>query len=75
MPKLPVRNFQRVKGHLSSFHVVLDHQTREEEAVNGTDPEVKYKSASPRYPFVLMLVGIVGLLRSIRACSFRRGSS
>lgn len=64
MPKLPVKSFQPVRGHQSSFHVVLDHQTREEEAVNGTNPEVNYKSAFPRYPFVLMLDGIVGLLRS-----------
>lgn len=60
-----MKSFQPVRRHQSSFHVVLDHQTREEEAVNGTDPEVKYESASPRYPFILMLDGIVGLLRSI----------
>ena len=42
-----------------TFEVILDHQSREEEAINGTNPKVEYKMAFPRFPFVLLLDGIV----------------
>lgn len=42
-----------------TFEVILDHQSREEEAINGIDPRVEYDMGYPRYPFVLLLDGIV----------------
>ncbi|SLM36277.1 rna family [Lasallia pustulata] len=70
LPKLPVRDFQPVRGHQGVFHATLNHQSSEEEKVNGTESEVKYQSVFPRYPLVLMLDGILdpgnlgGILRT-----------
>jgi hypothetical protein len=44
------------------FHVALDHQSREDQAVNGTATAVSYGADEKRFPFVLMLDGIVSSL-------------
>lgn len=59
LPKLPVIGFRPVEGAQGPFHVILDHQSREDEQVNGKDTLIKYEVGFPRYPFVLLLDGIV----------------
>lgn len=59
LPKLPATGLLPVDGRNRPLEVSLDHQSREDELVNGTNPVIKYKTAFPRYPFVLMLDGIV----------------
>lgn len=43
----------------TAFTLSLDHQSREDENINGTDPAIKYNSSFPRFPFVLFLDGIL----------------
>lgn len=63
LPKLPVTGLDPVSSLTQeSFSVCLDHQSTEEEAVNGRDNQVKYKPVVSRYPFVLLLDGIVSNL-------------
>ena len=50
---------QPVKSPQGALHLMLDHQSREDEAINGTDTEINYEPRFPRYPFVLLLDGIV----------------
>lgn len=59
LPRLPVAGFQAVKKRNGAFHVILDHQSREDEAVNGADTNIEYEVGFPRYPFVLFLDGIL----------------
>jgi len=59
LPKLPATGLLPVDGRNRPLEVSLDHQSREDELVNGTNPVIKYQTAFPRYPFVLMLDGIV----------------
>ncbi|MCJ1475149.1 hypothetical protein MMC13_003809 [Lambiella insularis] len=59
LPKLPATSLLPVKGRNCPLTVALDHQPREEEAINGTDPVIKYHPAFSRYPLVLMLDGIL----------------
>lgn len=59
LPKLPVIGLRPVSGHKAPLHVILDHQSREDEDINGNDTNVKYEVGFPRYPFVLLLDGIV----------------
>lgn len=59
LPKLPITHFEAVDSPAGEFHVTLAHQSREDEAVNGTDPRVPSLGATRRYPFVLMLDRIV----------------
>lgn len=59
LPKLPVVAFKPVLKQQAPFHIVLDHQSREEEAINGIEPKVKYQVGFPRFPFVLLLDGIL----------------
>lgn len=59
LPKLPVTGFRSVGTQRKSFDVILDYQSREDEAVNGTETEIKYDAGFPRYPLVLLLDGIV----------------
>jgi 21S rRNA (GM2251-2'-O)-methyltransferase len=47
---------QQDKG---SFTLDLDHQTTEEEVVNGTHADISYSSQGRRFPLVLMLDGIL----------------
>ena len=75
LPKLPVVGFQAIKERNGAFHVILDHQSREDEAVNGTSTSIKYEVGFPRYPFVLLLDGILdpGNLGAILRTAFFLG--
>ena len=59
IPQLPVVGFRSVENRQGEFHVLLNHQTREDEAINGTNTQIKYEAGFPRYPLVLLLDGIV----------------
>ena len=59
LPKLPVVAFKPVPKQQAPFYVTLDHQSREEEVVNGNQPKIQYQAGFSRYPFVLLLDGIV----------------
>ena len=75
LPRLPVAGFQAVEKRNGAFHVVLTHQSREEAAVNGTNTNIEYKVSFPRYPFVLLLDGILdpGNLGAILRTAFFLG--
>lgn len=75
LPKLPVVGFRAVEKQNGAFHVILDHQSREDEAVNGTSTNIKYEVGFPRYPFVLLLDGILdpGNLGAILRTAFFLG--
>lgn len=75
LPKLPVIGFEDVKKRNGAFHVMLDHQSREDEAVNGASTNMKYEVDFPRYPFVLFLDGILdpGNLGAILRTAFFLG--
>ena len=75
LPKLPVAGFWAVEKRNGAFHVMLDHQSREDEAVNGTSTNVKYDVSFPRYPFVLLLDGVLdpGNLGAILRTAFFLG--
>ncbi|TKA69137.1 hypothetical protein B0A49_06316 [Cryomyces minteri] len=59
LPRLPIQSLGRALLDTSEFQVALTHQSAEEKAVNGTDTVVPYSSQGWRYPFVLLLDGIV----------------
>ena len=59
LPKLPVIGLQPVLELKAAFHVSLDHQSREEEIVNGKNSNIEQQSTFPRYPLVLLVDGIV----------------
>ena len=50
--------------------MILDHQSREDEAINGKDTLIGYKPSFSRYPFVLFLDGIVSLFPRIVVLHF-----
>ncbi|KAL8675385.1 MAG: hypothetical protein Q9168_000216 [Polycauliona sp. 1 TL-2023] len=62
LPKLPVTGLKHVPSPSTAsqptFDVILDHQSREEEAVNGVSTTVPYNTGHQRYPFLLLLEGI-----------------
>ena len=59
LPKLPVVGFNPVPGPQGHFRLALDHQTNEDEIVNGKNEVIKYQAGYSRYPFVVMLDSIV----------------
>jgi len=59
LPKLPVVGLQSVERRKGLFHVILDHQTSEDEEINGKVTKIEYEVNYPRYPFVLLLDGVV----------------
>ncbi|KAL8899824.1 MAG: hypothetical protein Q9192_001384 [Flavoplaca navasiana] len=63
LPKLPLAGLKQVPwpamATRPTFDVTLDHQSREEAAVNGTETAVPYGTGCQRYPFLLLLDGIV----------------
>lgn len=59
---LPVTGLERVHDHQRALKVILDHQSREEVAINGTNRDIQFQPAFPRYPFVLLLDRIVSSL-------------
>lgn len=75
LPKLPVAGFRAVEKRNGAFHVILDHQSREDEAVNGTSTSINYKASFSRYPFVVLLDGILdpGNLGAILRTAFFLG--
>ncbi|KAL8720516.1 MAG: hypothetical protein Q9225_002638 [Loekoesia sp. 1 TL-2023] len=58
LPRLPVTALQSVPNPQLTFRVSLNHQSKEEEAINGSDPIVRYGTGYRRYPFLLLLDGI-----------------
>lgn len=59
LPKLPVTGLQSAEKPFEDFYANLDHQSREEEAINGRDGRIEYSPPFARYPVVLMLDGVV----------------
>lgn len=59
LPKLPVVGFDPVPRPEGHFRLTLDHQTDEDEIVNGKNEVIKYRAGYSRYPFVVMLDSIV----------------
>ncbi|KAL8713919.1 MAG: hypothetical protein Q9220_002065 [cf. Caloplaca sp. 1 TL-2023] len=61
LPKLPILGFHPVPSPQSarpSFDAILDHQSSEDEHVNGRNTTIKYGAGRSRYPFFLLLDGI-----------------
>ncbi|KAL8873567.1 MAG: hypothetical protein Q9174_000983 [Haloplaca sp. 1 TL-2023] len=58
LPRLPIAGLREVPNPQPTFDVLLAHQTREEEAVNGTQTSVQCRSTHRRFPFLLFLDGI-----------------
>ncbi|KAL9013880.1 MAG: hypothetical protein Q9173_001457 [Seirophora scorigena] len=58
LPKLPITGLQPVPKPQATFGVALNHQSREEAAVNGNSSTIKYGTGYRRYPFLLLLDGI-----------------
>lgn len=75
LPKLPITGLQRVSKLKGPLHVVIDHQSREDEDINGSDTNVTYDVSFPRYPIVLLLDGILdpGNLGAILRTAFFLG--
>ncbi len=59
LPKIPVVSLEPMTKPQDIFHAYLDHQSREEEAINGTKSLIRSTSNDGRYPLVLFLDGIV----------------
>ncbi|OBS29163.1 hypothetical protein FPOA_03100 [Fusarium poae] len=89
LPQLPIKSLGKLEespGRLG-FHVNLDYQTREESAVNGTDPFIRRSNDVTPKPFVLLLNEIMdpgnlgGIIRTASylgvdaVCITNRGSS
>ncbi|KAG9244218.1 RNA methyltransferas-like protein [Calycina marina] len=74
LPRLPVVSLAEVGENLTGFEVVLDHQSKEEAAVNGSHGTITLpKNALGRKPFVLFLDSILdpgNLGGIIRTASF-----
>lgn len=66
LPTLPVTGLEAVPSPQPSFDVILDHQSREDEMINGISPSIEYKPTFPRYPFILLLDGIVSLIHFLQ---------
>ncbi|KAL7954847.1 Alpha/beta knot methyltransferase [Trichoderma compactum] len=72
LPRLPVKSLGRLEETLGKlgFHVELDHQSKEEEDINGQDTFIPRKNNNAPKPFVLLLNEILdpgnlgGILRT-----------
>ncbi|KAL7936995.1 Alpha/beta knot methyltransferase [Trichoderma chlorosporum] len=72
LPRLPVKSLGRLEETLGKlgFHVELDHQSKEEEDINGHDTFIPRKNNNAPKPFVLLLNEILdpgnlgGILRT-----------
>ncbi|KAL6798861.1 Alpha/beta knot methyltransferase [Trichoderma sp. SZMC 28013] len=72
LPRLPVKALGRLEETLGKlgFHVELDHQSKEEEDINGHDTFIPRKNNNAPKPFVLLLNEILdpgnlgGILRT-----------
>ena len=59
MPKVPVTCLLPATRSNDSFNISLDHQSQEEATINGSEVKLEYSSQFTRYPFIIMLDGIV----------------
>jgi len=64
LPKLPITSLQSIKVPQSKFEVTLGHQSFEDEAINGLGNTIQSLGETERFPFVLLLDGIVSFLLS-----------
>ena len=58
LPQLPVRSLHSIEEKASAFGLQIDHQSREEEEINGGLSSIRCQTKS-RYPVVLLLDGVV----------------
>lgn len=80
LPQLPVKSLGPCSAPHSkpTFEVVLGRQSKEEEAVNGTDPRIPYRRGKQRKPFVVLLHEVVdpgNLGAMIRSAAFLGASA
>ena len=59
LPKLPVVDLQPIPFPENTITVSLNHQSVEEENINGADTSIEYNASFRRYPFVVLLDGVV----------------
>ncbi|MCJ1290890.1 hypothetical protein MMC34_002432 [Xylographa carneopallida] len=59
LPKLPAASLLPVPHTNAPLALALDHQSREDAAINGTDPHIPYRSSFPRHPLLVFLDGIL----------------
>ncbi|KAH6611652.1 hypothetical protein C7974DRAFT_393110 [Boeremia exigua] len=59
LPVQPITELKECTREAGTFDVVLDHQTKEELAVNGSRTSYSYKSSTWRHPLILFLDGIL----------------
>ncbi|MCJ1415231.1 hypothetical protein MMC32_001562 [Xylographa parallela] len=59
LPKLPAASLLPVSHTNAPLALALDHQSREDAAINGTDSNIPYHSSFPRYPLLVFLDGIL----------------
>ena len=59
LAKMPITGLAPVEKVQGALYVIPDHQSREDEDINGKVNNVKYTVGFPRYPFLLMLDGVV----------------
>ena len=62
LPRAPLLTLGRVQYPRSSTPIELDYQSREEEDINGTPELIKPDTNYRRFPFVVLLDGIVSTL-------------
>ena len=60
LPKIPVLSLGKIQQPGSEVPIDLNHQSREEEEVNGKPASIRYKALFQRFPFIVLLDGIVG---------------
>jgi len=71
LPRLPVASLEPVTKPQDTFYADLNHQSREEEAINGTQGVIHSTSNDARYPMVLFLDGIVSKYGMDRCQEYR----
>ncbi|KAL9608403.1 MAG: hypothetical protein Q9167_006766 [Letrouitia subvulpina] len=59
LPKLPITGLSKMHTPAAAFRLSLDYQSSEEQSVNGIQSAVPYTAAFPRFPFILLLDGIL----------------
>lgn len=58
LPKLPITALEGLPSPRGGFRVTLANQTLEDQAINGTNPNVVSLGGRRRFPLVLMLDGV-----------------
>ncbi len=59
LPHLPAKGLEPIKERRDTFHVALEYQSREEEAINGSSGAIPCAHHLLRFPFVLAVDGVV----------------